>query len=174
MSDFDMIRALKQNDARLRLTEVKEVPGGIPGFTSFYDSGTWTPAIVGATIAGTFTYAATRGGTYTRIGDTVFVRGRIAFSAITVAPTGSLKIEGLPFNGSPSIAVAGGVQFTYWSAVGIGGGATVYLAGAIANATTAISLFVSSSNGSAAVALTGATAALTTNSDLIFQGQYQV
>ena len=38
---------------RLEQTQVVERPGNIPGFTSFYDTGTFVPTWVGGTIAGT-------------------------------------------------------------------------------------------------------------------------
>jgi hypothetical protein len=58
--------------------------------------GTFTPTFQGSTIAGTFTYAAQRG-VYRKLDDIVFVMAQVAISAITVAPTGNMRIAGLPF-----------------------------------------------------------------------------
>lgn len=107
----DMMRRLEQ-------TQVKETPGGIPGFTSFYETGTFVPTWVGSTIAGTFTYtAASCLVEWTRIGNRVFFNGRIVISAITVAPTGNLQIAGWPFAGvsDASMAIAGGGTFIFWN-----------------------------------------------------------
>jgi hypothetical protein len=63
-----------------------------------YEEGTWTPAITGATTAGTYVYEAARtGGRYTKIGRVVQVWGVIRISSITVAGTGGLNISGFPF-----------------------------------------------------------------------------
>lgn len=102
MSDFDMIKALRQNDARLRQTEVKETPGGISGFTSFYDSGTFTPSYQGTGTAGTWAYAV-QAGFWHRIGAVLFFRLSVNVSSRSVAPTGAARIIGLPFT---SIATA--------------------------------------------------------------------
>jgi hypothetical protein len=88
---------------RLEQTQVKEVPGGITGFTSFYASGTFTPTYTGSTIAGTFTYiGGGQVGLYTRIGNQVFIHLFLQISAISVAPTGSMQISGLPFTAAAS------------------------------------------------------------------------
>lgn len=171
----DMLRILKANDDRLRQTETKEVPGGIPGFTSFYDIGTWVPTLVGSTIAGTFTYNAVTAGGWTRIGDRVLFDGRITITAVSVAPTGNLTIRGLPIvSASPVNNSPGGAQFSYWSTVGLGGGANVYLGGVIQNAQTIIALTIAQNAGGAVGLLTGAIAAVGANTELVFQGHYQV
>lgn len=89
---------LQRNLARgLEQTRTIERPGA-SGFDTFYATGTFTPTLVGSTIAGTFTYDATNtAGTYTRIGNRVLFSGRVRITAIAVAPTGDLRITGLPF-----------------------------------------------------------------------------
>jgi hypothetical protein len=62
----------------------------------WYERGTFTPAIQGTGTAGTFTYIAQRGD-YVRLGDVVWISLQCAISAITVAPTGNMRISGLPF-----------------------------------------------------------------------------
>ena len=176
MPQNDVLKMLLDNEERLKQTETRETPGNITGFTAFYTSGIWTPTFVGLTIAGTFTYGATTAGDYTRIGNTVFLRGRIALTAVAVAPTGVLTIQGLPITpATVTSGVAGIMTPGYWSLIGIGGGAKVYLGGWIQSAATnRIDLVVSASGGTGAVFLTGAVAALANGSDILFSGQYQV
>lgn len=160
---------------RLEQTQVKEVPGGITGFTSFYEAGTWVPTLVGATIGGTFVYNAVTSGTYARIGNTVLFRGRIVITTVSVAPTGALRIGGLPLSGATvTSGFAGGAQFSYWGLFGLGGGVNTYLGGAIASGNNYIDLYRSVDNNAFASQVTGAIAAVATNTELNFQGQYQV
>jgi hypothetical protein len=171
----DLLRRMQADDARLRQTETKEVPGGIPGFTSFYAAGTWVPTLVGATIGGTFVYNAVTFGTWTRLGNTVLFRGRITITTVSVAPTGALRIGGLPIVSATTTAgFAGGAQFSYWGLFGLGGGVNTYLGGAIPSAVSYIDLYRSVDNNAFASQITGAIAAVATNTDLNFQGQYQV
>jgi hypothetical protein len=63
-----------------------------------YEEGTWTPALQGSSTAGTYTYDTDRtGGTYTKIGNTVLIRGVIRVSGTTSAGSGNAQITGLPF-----------------------------------------------------------------------------
>lgn len=120
MSDInkDMLRTLYANEQRLRQTEVKETPGGIPGFTSFYETGSFVPTWVGGGTAGTFTYTAGASLVeWTRIGNRLFFNGRIVISAILVAPTGNLLLSGFPFAGvsDATMAIAGGGTMLFWT-----------------------------------------------------------
>lgn len=92
----DMLRMLYDNERRLAQTEVKEVPGNIPGFTSFYATGTFVPVLKGNVTPGTFTFS-TQAGFYTRIGNRCFYNLSVAATAVPVAPTGAAIIDGLPF-----------------------------------------------------------------------------
>lgn len=86
----DILNLLYDNEKRLSITEVKEVPQ--------FATGTFVPTFAGSTIAGTFTYlAAGQKGFYTRIGNQVLIHAYIQISAIGVAPTGNMRIGGLPF-----------------------------------------------------------------------------
>jgi hypothetical protein len=60
-----------------------------------YEEGTWTPTFIGSTTAGTATYTGQLG-TYTKIGNRVYIRGFVGWSAHT--GTGNGLIGGLPFN----------------------------------------------------------------------------
>ena len=80
-------------DAHLAET-VSQSPHGIGSIASKeYESGNWTPALIGATSQGTFT----RIGKYTRIGDRVFCDFEITWTA---KPTGAgaVAISGIPFS----------------------------------------------------------------------------
>lgn len=96
MIDFDMIRALKQNDARLRQTEVKEVVGHVGSFTTFFASGTFTPVFQGTGTAGAWAYSV-QAGFYSRVGNRCFFNLNLGASSRSVAPTGNATITGLPF-----------------------------------------------------------------------------
>ncbi len=100
MSDQnDMLKLLYDNNARLKQTETREVPGNIPGFTSFYASGTFTPAFQGSGTAGTWAYSV-QAGFWSRIGNRVFFNLFVAASSRSVAPTGNARITGLPITSS--------------------------------------------------------------------------
>jgi hypothetical protein len=63
-----------------------------------YETGTFTPSLVGGTTAGTYVMDAARTtGSYTKVGNTVHVRGVISVSSVTSAGTGAARIYGLPF-----------------------------------------------------------------------------
>ena len=60
---------------------------GATGFDTFSASGVWTPAFIGTTIAGAFTYiAGGQMGVYTRISNQVFIHAFIGISAIPTPP----------------------------------------------------------------------------------------
>lgn len=164
----DMMRRLEQ-------TQVKEVPGGISGFTSFYASGVWAPTLVGAGTAGTFTYDATNtGGAWTRIGNRVLLNGRMRITTITVAPTGNMTINGLPITSAVSaFGVAGGAAFAFWRGITLPAGYTE-LQGNINSAVATIEIYRGGSNVAnaqvqgAEVALVGGVITFA------FFGEYQV
>lgn len=60
-----------------------------------YEEGTFTPSIRGTSTAGSGTYT-TQVGSYTKIGNTVFIRAYVAWTNLTSA-TGSLAVGDLPF-----------------------------------------------------------------------------
>ncbi len=96
MSDFDMIRELRRNDERLRLTEVKETVGNIGGFSAFFDSGTFTPTFAGSGGGGSFTLLSAVG-EWTRVGNRVDVWMHLQMNTFTSAPAGDLWVTNLPF-----------------------------------------------------------------------------
>lgn len=155
MSDFDMIRALKQNDERLRQTEVKEVPGGIPGFTSFYDEGTFTPEYQGSGTAGAWTYSV-QAGFWTRIGNRCLFNLSIQAATRPTPPTGAARVIGLPFN---SVATANSHSPVAIDTIDVFTltGTIVQLTGRVAPGTTRIELIENNGTGPSAAAVLAAT-----------------
>lgn len=88
MSEIDMLRQIAALQERLNRLEGDD--------RLRYTTGTWTPSFTGTGTAGTFTYVA-QTGYYTRVGRLAFYHAYVAISAITVAPTGNVRISGLPF-----------------------------------------------------------------------------
>ena len=77
----------------------------------WYEEGTFTPSVRGATTAGTATYPGLRVGQYTRIGNQCRVRARVQYSV--TGSSGPIVITGLPYS---SGNLSGGI------ALGIGSG----------------------------------------------------
>lgn len=174
MSD-DIVKLLNRTQKRISNTELQEVPAD-PNQSSFYATGAWTPTLVGLTIAGTFVYAASTKGLWTRIGNTVFLKARLTITSVSVAPTGALTIQGLPIVPTTiANTSAGEIAFGFWSLFGLGAGVNTYLGGWIqTGATNRIDLLTSTNNGAGTAFVTGAIAGVTVGTDLTFQGQYQV
>lgn len=145
MSDSNLLQQLRGLGRDVDQVKTIERPGGVTGFDTFYASGSWTPTLKGTTIAGTFTYT-NQNGTYTRIGNLVVALGRVSISAITVAPTGNLRIAGLPITPDTlSAGKAGTTHINDWNGVTFTAGYT-YMGGWVVNATTEIALTESGSN----------------------------
>ncbi len=63
----------------------------------FYQEYTFTPTITGSTTAGVLTYNTTfTYGNAQRVGNRLFVQGRVIVTDVTTAPTGNLVIAGIP------------------------------------------------------------------------------
>lgn len=159
---------------RLEQTQVTERPG-VSGYSSFYDFGTFTPALQGTTIAGTFTYDATTTACYwSRFGNRVLLNGRVRITAITVAPTGNLQIITLPFTPATVTGnIAGGVLFQTWTGITLTGARTM-LSGDILSGAAAIRFFESGSNLAAASVIGGGLVLVGGSADFRFSGQYMV
>lgn len=81
---------------RLEQTQVKEVPGGILGFTTFYETGLFTPAYEGLVTAGSWTYSV-QTGFYTRTGNRCEFNLSLTAATRPGGPAGAALIVGLPF-----------------------------------------------------------------------------
>lgn len=153
-------RQIDDLNNRLKLIEIAE--SGTPV------QGTWTPAFLGTGTAGTFTYSLQQGA-YTLIGRLVYVTGRVTITAIGVAPTGQMRISGLPFTCEATYehgVMFGTVsQFNYTAAA-------LQLTGLVRASSSVISLFESFDNAAAVLV----PAANFTNAacDLAFSAVYRV
>jgi len=107
-------------------------------YLNYYEEGSWTPSLTSGTISYT-----TRSGTYTRIGNYVFVRWGFLIGSISGQGSGNVQISGLPFTSvswgsyqEPNISVSTGGLVTSGNAAAarmfVGGGGTS-LFGRIAN-----------------------------------------
>ncbi len=97
MSDQNaMLKLLYDNERRLAQTETREVPGNVPGFSQFYDTGTFTPTFAGSGGGGSFTLLAAVG-EWTRVGNRVDVWIHLQMNTFTSAPAGDLWVTTLPF-----------------------------------------------------------------------------
>lgn len=81
----------------------------------YYGEGVWTPSLTFGGTGSGVAYAAGNAGTWTRVGDTLFVRGTLQLSA-KGSSTGSAAIGGLPF----TVASVGGANLGYWSGFNAG------------------------------------------------------
>jgi hypothetical protein len=141
---------------RLEQTQTIERPGGISGFNSFYETGSFVPTWVGTTIAGTFTYVgASCIVEWSRIGNRLFYNGRIEISAIGVAPTGNLTLAGWPYPAvsNAGMLIAGGGAFIVW-ALNLAAGYT-YTALQAVNGSSVLGVVRSGDNVAPAVVLGG-------------------
>lgn len=62
-----------------------------------YETGEWSPTLIGESTAGKLTYGSVTNGLFWRFGRLVFIRAYIAVSGIATAPAGNLALAGLPF-----------------------------------------------------------------------------
>lgn len=91
---MDRIRSLEDRLAVFERTESASVT-----------TGTFAPIFLGTTIAGTFTYTQ-QNGWYLKRNDVVWVHIDVGISAISVAPTGVMRIGTLPFGVSASFTMS--------------------------------------------------------------------
>jgi hypothetical protein len=129
MTSKDVIAQLRGLDRQMDQTQVSERPGGITGFNTFYDQGTYVPTYVGAATAGVTTYT-TQLGWWVRIGAVVIVTGTVIWTNATgtgqarislpfAVPnvtdknfSGSLRVSGVTFAaGTPQIFIVPNTQY---------------------------------------------------------------
>lgn len=84
-----------------------QVPSSDPNCLDDYEEGTWTPVLQGSSSAGTYTYDTSRtGGSYTKVGNLVTLRGAFRVNGTTSAGSGQALIYGLPFTPQGNYAAA--------------------------------------------------------------------
>lgn len=162
-----VLRRLRALEARVGRTEVRESPE--------YETDSFTPTLVGlGATPGTFTYTA-QGGEYTVIGNRCFFNGRLAISAITVAPTAAsgVVIQGLPFAGvAGAHLIAGGATMILWQTNL--STAHTQIAGQLNNGSAAIALIKSGDNLGGAAVIGSDIAIVGLLVEFRFEGQYRV
>jgi hypothetical protein len=127
-----------------------------------YEEGTWTPVLTFGNVAGVSTYSQ-QNGTYTKVGNTVTVRGYFAIGTKSAA-TGAARITGLPFTTKSGTAQYHTANI-YMAAQSITGAPMCY----IAPNDTVVEL--GQSNGSNGFASTS-NANFSNSGDFIFQATY--
>jgi hypothetical protein len=165
-------RAQRNLARQLEQARVTERPGGVSGFSTFFETGSFTPTLVGSGTAGTFTYTANANLVeWSRIGNRVFFNGRVNISAIGVAPVGNMSINGWPFAAvaDTNMAIAGGAAMIIWVANIVAGYTEV--AGQFANGSSAMTLTESGDNLGVATLQGGEIIA---TSQFRFHGHYRV
>lgn len=83
-----------------------------------YETGTFTPVLSGDSVAGSHTYAD-QAGTYTRVGNLVFIWGVVRLSNKDASMAGNVRISGLPFNAAGARM---GIQLTDVNALTLSSG----------------------------------------------------
>jgi hypothetical protein len=74
---------------------------------AIYDEGTWTPAVTYTTPGTSSTSYSTQTGTYTRIGNRVFLEFALVFTPTLGTATGDFRITGIPFTAANANVGAG-------------------------------------------------------------------
>ena len=141
-----------------------------------YETGTWTPTW--SVSGGTISTPAFANGTYTKIGNTVYIRGYLSYGgSVTGSPSGALAMSGLPFTPGTgfgqSSTFAGGITIL---AGGIWASGIPQYAQILPGTTTTSSLIyrASSGTGGTATVYTDMNTGASNYSQFIFQGQYTV
>ena len=138
--------------------------GGGSSKLSIYEEGSFTPTFLGATTAGTPTYAV-QTGVYTRIGRMVHIHVRLQLSALG-GMTGALKVGGLPYSCNSSIICPISVGEQVNMAAAIYDHYAVVQSG-----TSQIYLYKAASGGTAALS---STADITASTRMWFGGSYSI
>lgn len=134
---------------------------------------TFTPTLFGSGTPGTFTYdTANTEAVYTRIGNEVFVEGRVIISATSVAPTGNVSIGGLPFTSAAATNSGNiaGVLHTVWSGINLQAGYT-YVAGVVVGSVSSAFLYECGDNVARMIIQGGEMGA---TFDIFFAGHYRI
>jgi hypothetical protein len=127
-----------------------------------YREGTFTPTIVGMTVAGAGTYTS-QVGRYTRVGNRVFYQVYLVWTAHT--GTGNLQINGLPFTPSGSASSAAQSVLSHNVAMTAGCIMQCFIVGG----TASISLRQSPTGGGAVNLIP-----MDTSGELMVSGHYEV
>ena len=116
-----------------------------------YEEGSWTPTFNGyGGTAGSFTYAGTTGGKYTKIGNQVSLWWYCAITNMATLPGGNyLTLNNLPFTNNAGAPVSEGASavINWWDPAGAGVGEGHNIVGFVQNNTTRIVFGEQTENG---------------------------
>lgn len=166
MSSIDTQSTIRNILDRLERLEKPDIGGA---------NGSWTPAFTGSGTAGTFTYDTnSTGGSYTVENGRVTIDGRLRITAISVAPTGDLRITGLPYTGiAAGNGVAGYGTFTLFTGLTITAGKTQLMLRILAS--TAYFEIIESGSAVASAKIQGSALALIGGvADFMFSGEFRI
>lgn len=141
-----------------------------------YETSSFAPILVGSGAAGTFTYTAnTSVVEWARIGNQLFYNGRIVITAISVAPTLNMSINGFPYAGvsDATMAIAGGGAMTFWRGITLPANYT-QVALNILNGATGLNIVRSGSNQAGGIVQGSEIVLVSGQLDLRFTGDYRV
>jgi hypothetical protein len=130
-----------------------------------YEEGTWTATLTGS--SGSATYS-TQAGTYTKIGNYVYVQAYVALTAIGTL-TGSLSISGLPFTSNTSGNTYNVINARFNTTAALSSPSSGIGYAQINPASTSGGLQFGLANGITVVTQS----LLTNNTDIIFSGSYR-
>jgi hypothetical protein len=142
---------------------ITQVASADPNTLDDYEEGTFTPTVIGTTLAGTGTYTI-QNGKYIKIGGKVHIEVSMAWTAHT--GTGAMQFSGLPFTAA-STGLLPGVSFGRISNIALT--ASNLLLGYVAANSTVIPLRQYAVGGSAEAAV-----AIDTAGDVNFSAEYMV
>lgn len=134
----------------------------------YYEEGSFTPFLSGATTAGTFTYT-NQLGRYTRIGNKVFWSVNISISAMSGA-AGGIRLAGMPYTTSTNSGNAGGINIGFFN--GISGAGISGIQGLHSGGTSTVALYKYIAGAAAPVNLVPAD--LTTSFQMYASGFFTV
>lgn len=164
----ELMLKLRKLETRVGRVEVRE--------RADYDFNSFTPTLVGAGTAGTFTYTANATLVeWTRRGNRVSFNGRIVITAVAVAPVGNMTINGWPYPGvsDANMAIAGDANMIAWRGLTLPAGFT-QVAGQFVNGLSTMAIMRQGS-GTNIVQVLGAEVGLVGGAiDLRFSGEYRI
>ncbi|WP_394884043.1 hypothetical protein [Clostridium butyricum] len=135
----DCVKNISANTSNItnHLADLVTDSDGVHGLK--YESGIWTPVLVGQTTAGSNTYIV-QDGNYIRVNKLVFINCRVLVATQDPAMDGNVRIAGLPFNAANTYA-RGGVSIGEISGVIISDSYKL-ITGEVENNSNTISFFI--------------------------------
>lgn len=93
-------------------TNKKITVDNLIGYTgaALYETGTWTPVLIGSSTAGSLTYTF-QNGIWTRVGRVYHVNFRLRVNTSSVDPVGEIRVTGLPATALTDTDSAGALSF---------------------------------------------------------------